>query len=131
MVENQYAIAKARMLSGESNLKGSRAFKHVLLESKPKFRTNLACLVKHWIVKHDVEPLFPGDPCHIVYFKISHIRLALLSDNGVFRVALEPEYNRLEMIVVKEWLSDTRGDSEFDQPHLGSDRPHTGPERKD
>ncbi len=124
MVENQYAIAKARMLSGESNLKGSRAFKHVLLESKPKFRTNLACLVKHWIVKHDVEPLFPGDPCHIVYFSVGHIRLALLSGEGLFRVALESEYNRTELWAVKEWLSDTEGDAELDRPHIG-------PERKD
>lgn len=131
MVENQYAIAKSRMLSGESNLKGSRAFKQVLIESKPRIRPNLACLVRAWIEKHDIEPLFTGDPCHLVYFNVSHIRLALLSDNGVFRVALEPEYNRLERIVVNEWLRNTEGDPELDRPQDGSDRPQHGSERKD
>jgi hypothetical protein len=125
MVENQYAVAKARMLSGESNLKGSNAFKTVLLESQPRVRPNLAKLVRAWIKANDIEPLFPGDPCHLVYFKVGHIRLAILSDSGVFRVALESEYNRLEMILVKEWLSNTAGDSELDQPR------DTGSEGKD
>jgi hypothetical protein len=111
------------MLSGESNLKGSNAFKAVLIESQPRIRPNLAKLVRAWIKKHDIEPLFTCDPCHLVYFKIGHVRLALLSDNGVFRVALEAEYNRLEMIAVKEWLSNTEGDSDIDQPR-------TGPESK-
>ena len=122
MSENQYAIAKARMLAGESNLKGSNAFKHVLLESQPRVRPNLAKLVRAWIKAHDIKPLFPGDPCHLVYFNIGHIRLALLSDNGGFRVALESEYNRTEMLSVKEWLRDTEGDSEFGNPRAGSER---------
>lgn len=125
MIENQYAIAKARMLNGESNLKGSKAFKHVVFESHTRLRPNLIKLVRAWIEANDIKPLFPSDPCHIVYFNISHVRLALLSDNGVFRVALEPEYNRLEMVAVKEWLSNTEGDSELDQPR------DAGPERKD
>ena len=119
MAENQYAIAKARMLAGESNLKGSRAFKHVMLESQPRVRPNLAKLVRAWIKANNIKPLFPGDPCHLVYFNIGHIRLSLLSDNGVFMVALEPEYNRLEMTVVKEWLSNTEGDSDLDRPRTG------------
>ncbi|WP_421921358.1 hypothetical protein [Marinobacter salarius] len=119
MVENQYAIAKARMLSGESNLKGSKAFKQVLMETHPRIRPNLAKLVRSWIKTNDIEPLFPGDPCHLVYFKIINVRLALLSDNGVFRVALEPEYNRLEMIAVKQWLSNTEGDPDLDRPRTG------------
>lgn len=123
MADNQYAIAKARMLSGESNLKGSRAFKQVLIESKPKVRTNLACLVRAWIEQHDVEPLFPGDPCHIVYFSVAHVRLAMLSGEGLFRVALESEYNRTELLTVKEWLSNSGGDPELGQPR-------TGPESK-
>jgi len=122
MAENQYAIAKARMMGGESNLKGSKAFKQVLLETHPRIRPNLAKLVRAWIKTNDIEPLFPSDPCHLVYFKISNVRLALLSDSGVFRVALEPEYNRLEMVVVKEWLSNTEGDSELDQPYPGPER---------
>lgn len=119
MVDNQYAIAKARMLAGESNLKGSNAFKTVLIESQPRIRPNLAKLVRAWIRKYDIEPLFTGDPCHIVYFNIAHIRLALLSDNGVFMVALESEYNRLEMIAVNEWLRNTEGDAELDRPRTG------------
>jgi hypothetical protein len=124
MVDNQYAIAKAKMLSGESNLKGSNSFKTVLMESHPRIRPNLAKMTRAWIKANDVKPLFPGDPCHIVYFRIAHIKLALLSDDGVFRVALESEYNRLEMKAVKTWLSDTEGDSDID-------RPRVGPERKD
>lgn len=119
MVDNQYAIAKVKMLSGESNLKGSNAFKTVLIESQPRIRPSLAKLVRIWIKKHDIEPIFPGDPCHLVYFNIGHIRLALLSDSGVFRVALEAEYNKLEMSVVKEWLRNTDGDPELDRPLEG------------
>lgn len=122
MTTNQYAVAKAKMLAGESNLRGSSAFKKVVSETSSKFRPNLASLVRSWIKHNDVKPLFPGDPCNIVYFKIGNVRLALLSDNGGFRVALEAEYNKTEMVTVKHWLRNTAGDSDLD-------RPRTGPER--
>lgn len=119
MIDNQYALAKAKLLSGESNLKGSSAFKTVMLESYPRIRPNLAKLVKAWIKQNDIKPLFQNDPCHLVYFTIGHVRLALLSDDEVFRVALESEYNKLERKDAKNWLRDTEVDADIDQPLPG------------